>query len=358
MIVGPSVAAIAMTIHNNFHLLRLFAAMLVLFSHAHSLRRLPEPLFLERMPLGPLGVYIFFSISGFLIYKSYRSDPNLLRFLAKRGLRLWPGLLVVVALSALVLGPLVSALPVADYMAHPLLTLYFWNLALYPIYHLPEVFSGLPYPGVVNGSIWSLAIEVAMYLSIPLALIVMRAGGVVYLVMFVGFAVLHFTWIWVDQNMLVVWGSDLRQLPMCGIFFAAGAAIAAFRWERLFTPNVMLCAAIALFCSPANNTSFHLVLWIALPILVIGAGSSTSPFGHWLAERGDLSYGTYLYAFPIQQLLMLNWPELSLMAYITSTVVLVLACAWLSWHFVEQPAQRLKPLRKTGLDFDGRSPIA
>lgn len=335
-----------MATHNNFHLLRLFAAMLVLYSHAHSLRKLHEPLFLERLPLGPLGVYIFFSISGFLIYKSYRSDPNIFRFLAKRALRLWPGLLVVIALSAVVLGPFVSSLSTADYFAHPLFTLYFWNLALFPIYHLPGSFESLPYPGVVNGSIWSLAVEVAMYLTVPLALIVMRAGRWVYLAMFVAFGVLHFTWVWVDPNMLVFWGSDLRQVPMCGIYFAAGAAIAAFRWEHHFTPNLMLLAAVALFCSPVNNTSFHLVLWIALPILVIGTGLSTSPAGNWLAERGDFSYGTYLYAFPIQQLLMLLWPEQSLAAYIGWTVVLVLGCAWLSWHFVELPAQNLKPQRK------------
>ena len=72
---------------------------------------------------------------------------------------------------------------------------------------------------------------------------------------------------------------------------------------------------------------------------------STSPVGNWLAARGDFSYGTYLYAFPIQQLLMLLWPEQSLAAYIAWTTVLVLGCAWLSWHLIEQPAQNLKPRR-------------
>lgn len=90
---------------NNLGALRLFAALLVLVGHAYGLRGLEGPLFLSTVPLGLLGISIFFVISGYLVTESWDRDPQPLRFLARRSLRIFPGLVVCVALCALVLGP-------------------------------------------------------------------------------------------------------------------------------------------------------------------------------------------------------------------------------------------------------------
>ena len=81
--------------HNNLTALRWFAAGLVLYGHAFVFLGLPEPLFLQWASMGPLGVYIFFAISGYLVAQSWQRDPSLPRFLAKRILRIFPGLLVI-----------------------------------------------------------------------------------------------------------------------------------------------------------------------------------------------------------------------------------------------------------------------
>ena len=101
--------------HNNLTALRWFAACLVLYGHAHALLGLPEVLFLDIVPMGLLGVYIFFAISGYLVAQSWTRDPHVLRFLARRSLRIFPGLVVCTLLSVLVLGPLLTTLDANTY---------------------------------------------------------------------------------------------------------------------------------------------------------------------------------------------------------------------------------------------------
>src|SRR3954470_23246436 len=92
---------------NNFDVLRLIAAMLVLFAHSFDLLGRPEPL--GYLGWGDVGVTIFFAISGFLVARSWALNPRLGPFAAKRALRLMPGLIVAVLFCALVLGPIMTS---------------------------------------------------------------------------------------------------------------------------------------------------------------------------------------------------------------------------------------------------------
>ena len=113
---------------NNIDFIRMVAALFVLYSHQHALMGLPEPSVLGAHSLGGFGVLVFFSISGFLVAQSWHADPSFYRFALKRMLRIWPGMAVAVLLAALVLGPMVSTLPVREYYAHPLIGEYLLNL--------------------------------------------------------------------------------------------------------------------------------------------------------------------------------------------------------------------------------------
>ena len=161
-------ALIAAGHRNNLTALRWFAACLVLYGHAFVFLGLPEPLFLQWVPLGPLGVYIFFAISGYLVAQSWQRDPSVPRFLAKRALRIFPGLLVCTLLSVFVLGPWLTTLDMATYWRNEHTRGYFTNMALYMTYHLPGVFAQNRLPHAVNGSLWSLPIEFFMYLLLAL----------------------------------------------------------------------------------------------------------------------------------------------------------------------------------------------
>ncbi|ELW9531216.1 acyltransferase [Burkholderia cenocepacia] len=171
---------------NNFDFLRLLAAFAVLYSHQHALVGLPEPTLGLPDSLGAFGVSIFFSISGYLIAQSWERDPNLLRFATKRVLRIWPALLVVTVLAAFVLGPIVSDLPVATYFQDPLVWKYLDNLRLRMTFQLPGVFTTNPFPNSVNGSTWTIPVEVRwyVYLSIAGALGLLRKRLVVLLAVF------------------------------------------------------------------------------------------------------------------------------------------------------------------------------
>src|SRR5262252_2995814 len=118
----------AMARHNNFDALRLIAAVAVIFSHSFLIAQgtgANEWLNLltgNQCMLGLTGVFVFFAISGFLVTQSFEQTQGPLRYLAKRCLRIFPAFIVILVLTAFVLGPIVTTLPPADYFARTSLT--------------------------------------------------------------------------------------------------------------------------------------------------------------------------------------------------------------------------------------------
>ena len=158
-----------MSKNNNFDLLRLFGAALVVYGHSYPLTGAAAPGFAAN-PVGTIGVKIFFVVSGYLVAQSWVRDSHLVRFAVRRGLRIFPALTVVVLVSVFFLGPVFTSLPLDEYFPHPLTSAYLRNIVLYISYALPGVFEHNTYPAAVNGSLWSLPAEFAMYLLTPLIL--------------------------------------------------------------------------------------------------------------------------------------------------------------------------------------------
>lgn len=162
---------------NNFGALRLVAALFVLRGHMQYLLG-QAPIVFFGAGIENIGVKIFFLIGGYLITKSWCSDPNPIRYATKRVFRIWPPLIVCVAFSAFVIGPLCTQLPLGQYFSSVGLWRYFRILLLYIYYDLPGVFAGNPYPVAVNGSLWTLPIEVFMYLVIAVCFwLLAKCGG-------------------------------------------------------------------------------------------------------------------------------------------------------------------------------------
>jgi peptidoglycan/LPS O-acetylase OafA/YrhL len=149
---------------NSFDFARISAALLVLYSHAFAIGGAPEPTIAGFCSLGSLGLFIFFSISGYLVSMSWLSDGSGVRFAIRRALRIFPALTVVILLSTFVLGPIVTTVPMQVYLHHPATYRYLANIGLYVSYYLPGSFEHVPIPNAVNGSLWSLPVEVLMYI--------------------------------------------------------------------------------------------------------------------------------------------------------------------------------------------------
>lgn len=338
---------------NNLNVIRLIAAFLVLYGHSFVFLGLPHPLFLSWITLGPLGVYIFFIISGYLITESWDRDPHLGRFFARRALRIFPGLAICIILAILILGPLLTTLSLKDYFASNYTWSYLHNIALYITYYLPDVFATNRVPNAVNGSLWSLPVEFLMYIIVAITGF-MRGNRWFYLGLAVSSAMITFFWAQRTEQMLVVYATDLRQVFICGTYFWVGAVFYKFDVKQHLSLSVTVLAVIALLCLTAWIPILAVAAWILLPIVTLAFGFAYSPLLNRLISTGDYSYGIYIYAFPIQQTIVYLYPNMAIGAYLLVCSLLTLICAVLSWHLVERRALSLKP---RGVKINVEEPI-
>jgi peptidoglycan/LPS O-acetylase OafA/YrhL len=343
---------------NNFNLLRLLAAGLVLLSHSWPLTATPgEPL--ERFAdfsLGHLGVDIFFVVSGFLVTGSLLARGSLAAFARARTLRIFPALAASAFGTALVIGPLVSELPVWRYLT----TWDTWRYALqnsttWPWgvrWWLPGVFLHQPGGPAVNGALWSLPWELSMYVVLAMlgaALLrprplLSRAGVRNVVVALALLATLGhglnegFDW---SRAFRVVQG-----LRLVALFFTAGAL-------QFFKPRVPLSGAgfvAALVTLPVVlwAKGFALVLYpIALSYVVLWLALVPGGVLRRYNRLGDYSYGFYLWQFPLQQCIVLARPGITQPELLLASLPAALAVAVVSWHALEAPALAFKE-RGTG----------
>jgi peptidoglycan/LPS O-acetylase OafA/YrhL len=330
--------------HNNFDCLRIVAALMVLGSHQFALMGLAEPGLAGYHSVGGFGVLIFFSISGFLVARSWERDPNLWRFAIRRLLRIWPGLMVLVVLTTLVLGPAMTRLPIAQYLADPDTWHYFSVLGFRDVEQLPGVFVQNTLKAV-NGSLWTLPIEVTWYAILAgLALLgAIRWRFVLLLCTVV--AACHYFFVF-DVEHALVDGRPRHWREEFGLFFLAGACISVFSADlarRRSSVTILFAAGSAALLASGR---VHAALWLLIPILTIGIGQASWPVLRRFGRFGDVSYGVYIYAFPAQQaILAATGYGQSVAAGLATSTCVTLFCAFLSWHGVEKRALKLKPAR-------------
>lgn len=331
---------------NNFDALRIFAATLVIFSHSWALSGTHgEPIakLVARLGVpdaGALGVWIFFVISGYLVTGSFVHRHNLAAFIEARVLRIYPAFIACL-LFGLALGWLLTPLSSGEYWRHPLVEDYFFQNLQYELhFYLPGVFESNPFPRAVNGSIWTLPAESMMYVLVAVT-------GTL--------GVLKFRWAAVTVlaallAMLAINPASVLSVPYMGtaqfaapascfllgmLFFilrgriplrASGVLVlmtAVIMFEQNFPPGKFLVSVLVAYSA----------IWLALhPRLRVGVPA-------WI---GDISYGLYLFAFPIQQTLICLWPEIGAWRLFVFAFALTSIVAWISWHGLEKRALALK----------------
>ena len=331
---------------NGFDGLRLFAASIVIYGHAFVLTGHTVPGFLGN-GVQAIGVKIFFVISGYLITRSWQSDPDLLHFWIKRLLRVMPGLIVLCLVTVFFLGPLTTSLPLSDYFGSGQTFRYFWNVALYPRFDLPGVFLDNIVPVDVNGSLWTLPIEILMYCGVPLFVGRYRPSAR-FIVPAVALSLLaasiYFIRIAPPRQEIAVWGSPLIQMLDIDYYFYAGASIAIFRLDRFGHPLVAVALIVASHWIFTGYASRELAMAVTLPYLTISLGKTKTALLSRL-EGYDFSYGVYLYGFPVQQTVVHFVGAQTALTNALISLPIAVLLGVISWFVVEKRALAFKPDR-------------
>lgn len=291
---------------NNLQLLRFIAAILVIISHSFVLstgKNTDEWLLVltkGQLSLGDLAVAVFFCAGGYLIAKSICRVQNGFSFFKARILRIFPVLIVVILVSAFVIGPCITELSLTEYFKKIEVYRYLLNAMLILQHNLPGVFLNSPYSQTVNGSLWTLPVEFLCYIgcfimwklkflkkenvkkSIPIVLL--GIVGVVFLTEYV------------KVEFLI---SFIR--PM--LLFYMGILLYVLREEIIFNMRgALICLFLCILSVPLRVLNFALVLFF--PYLLLYICFCIPQVSEKMAYWGNFSYGIYLCAFPIQQIIV------------------------------------------------------
>ena len=325
---------------DNYLPLRLLAACGVLFGHCYALT-MPynDNDFIARLLPGfyggSLAVFFFFAISGYLVTLSLIRQPGLWRYVRNRLLRVFPAYWVCLLVCALILGPIFTTLPLSDYFRDPGTWHYIGGNILPAsfVWVLPGVFKHNPYPDVVNGSIWSLGLEVRwyVYLGVLTALTLVQRRWAFTLV--VAALLLHGAW--------ATWAGppDDKSFRALSLIFVAAGLCAQWR-DRVPVSHLLMAALVASAALLRNTGMFFALVTVAVLYASFWIAYAL-PALPWPKGR-DYSYGVFLYAFPVQQAIAALWPGITPLAMFAIAAPTVLLLAMASWHGLEAPALRLK----------------
>ena len=346
----------------NFDVLRLCAASAVLVSHAVLVTK--GGTWWAAHATGPFvqigndAVAVFFVISGILVTQSWRGDPSMRRYLARRALRLMPALLVTVAFSALVVGTIVSQLTPSSYLRTPGTWAYLLNgtLFLQP-YQLPGVFAHIPDAGTVNGSLWTLRYEFLCYLLVPLvvAIVTVTRQRAVLLAITAATTVIATATLtshtgpfldgipWSFAGLPGAVGWDVVPLFTLLSYFLAGMCI------QIWLPRVRFdgrfaALAVAVFIAFSQHPRLFPVSVAALAYAVGYFGLAARPVAQRLVALGDASYGIYVWGFVVEQFVVNAFgSRISAIGVFAIAMPATWAIGILSWRLIEKPALRFKP---------------
>lgn len=337
---------------NNFDFLRLIAAALVILRHSFGLSGNHDPLILAtngNMHLGQLGVAVFFSISGYLISISLIHSNNWMDYIWKRFLRIFPGLIVCVLIIVFILGPLVTTLPLSEYFTSSGTWGYLSNISLYKLqYDLPGVFENNIYGPAVNGSLWTLAYEFTFYF---LLLIISITGLLKRNALIVGLLLVLILRFYLGDRFFVynystnlLLGLNITKFYEFFLYFFLGALVYYFRdyirhFGKLFV-LFLVCYIVLIYFSSDYARIGNYFLIVSLTFYVSFLPGKTNEIG----KIGDLSYGLYIYSFPIQQVIIMLLPNISVFTYFVLSLLGVIPIAYASWHLIEKPFLKLKSL--------------
>jgi peptidoglycan/LPS O-acetylase OafA/YrhL len=315
---------------NNFTLLRLLLALMVVLGHFKLLSGTAYPTF--PFNLADAAVDCFFVVSGFLIAGSYERCHGLWSFYVRRVFRLYPMYFCVVVLQAAIMlallprGPFSEPRSTLNYLAANML------LANFLQYDIGGVLAGLHNPGI-NPSLWTLKIEIGFYLIVPLIYgMTRRWGWPTLAVIFVAS---------VAYSIVTLRMGDIRlarQLPGQLQFFAVGMALYLYGERIRVHPLVSAAIAVGFF---AMWSMVEPIPPGIRPLVVAAFVFSFALCTPVVGLRSDMSYSVYLVHGPLVQTLILTGVFQDNLWFLGGIVCAVLCISLVTERLVERPGNAL-----------------
>lgn len=293
-------------------------------------------------------------MSGYLVANSFRRSSDIKQYYFKRIIRIYPPYALCIVLTTIILFAF-SKVNLHEYL--PQAMRYIKNNLLFsPVYNLTSLFQNNPYPNAVNGSIWTMPVEMVCYLILPVCMLIGKAikkyqisTVIQYMFFIVLFFVFRFKY---PDTRAVVWGTDWVKLLILGSFFFGGvwiSSLAAGDGRKFIRADL---AVILIFMIIALGDYYHYELnVIFLPYIIIAFCISTSPLCPQFFNRWDIAYGLYLWAFPVQQVVILianvNYGlRLDSILITLISFVITLCFALMQKLLIENPIGRLSARRR------------
>jgi peptidoglycan/LPS O-acetylase OafA/YrhL len=320
-----------MSRENNFDIVRLSLAFLVVFFHIGYLSGNPLFANLPRYFSGHLAVEGFFAISGFLIFASYERSSSLKDYYIKRAARILPGYWLSTAVCLFI---------AFSYGSFHVARFLFANLtfANFLAGDIPGVFASNPMTAM-NGALWTIKIEVMFYILVPVIVwLSRRINRDAVLWSLFALSILYRV-LMADHNTYAL------QLPGQLSFFMIGALI--HYHVRFFEINGKWITLAAVILYAAHLATGWFVLRPAAVATLTLSVSLLAPTVKGPTRWGDFSYGTYVLHWPVIQLFVAAglyrdhpWAAMAL------TVISIALAATFSWFVVEKPSLALAHSRR------------
>lgn len=347
---SKSLSAFAEKNANSYGVVRLAAAIAVIFTHAFGVVggwEAAEPLAASTgWSLAAHAVHVFFVLSGFMVAASWERSTGWIDFVLARILRIFPAMICVNIAIILIGGLWLTTAAPGDYWTVQNVGTFFVKATLlFSVgVSLDGVFTGNPMGGSANIPIWTIRFEVICYASLLAfmsVLAVMRLGGLARLAAVVPLLAI--------SAVALSLSGDPEQFSFAGHLarFAFAFYLGVACWiARAFVP---MRRDFALSFAVLTLAVLLLDHAVRFPVMIAATAYwsfwlGTFPMGRlqrWSA-RTDLSYGAYITGFFIQQWLVWLMPDMSVLQNALLATVLALGIAWVSWTFVEKPALRLR----------------
>ncbi|HGE8334938.1 TPA: acyltransferase family protein [Serratia marcescens] len=322
---------------NCFDVIRIFAAFLVLYSHHFALSGKAEPSFLGFESFGGLAVVIFFGVSGYLIAQSGMRSGSFVSFMEKRIKRIFPALVVCSLVLYVAVG--FALQPESVFTKRSLIAAI--NLVALRGADPITMAQHYIYPNAINGSFWTLPLEFACYLILAVAFCFAKniKPILVVLLSMVALTIYFLS----NPTTLGFYSISLQLFTPRAVAFFCGAlmALTESSWNNRNAKKFLFISGIVLLYVLKGSYELRVLGYLIIPTLVIIIGVSLTD--KLIYGRFDYSYGVYIYAFPVQQI-VINHTSLGFYSSMLFSALMTLFLGALSWHLVERRFLRKKAI--------------